>query len=141
MRGSAEATGNIGVNYGTLGNNLPSPKEVANLLLTTTLRNVKIYNPDPAIMQAFANTNIKLIVGVPTESIPNIATSTANAQSWLQTNVVAYMPTTQVTHLAVGNEVLINSPSISPQLVPALTNLHSAIITLNLSIQVSDVAK
>jgi exo-beta-1,3-glucanase (GH17 family) len=132
----SEATGNVGVNYGTLGNNLPSPLQAANLLLATTIRNVKIYNPDPAIMQAFANTNIKLIVGVPTESIPVLATSAAAAQSWFQANIAVYMPATQVSHLAIGNEVLINSPTFAAQLIPAMTNLHSALQTLNLSIAV-----
>jgi exo-beta-1,3-glucanase (GH17 family) len=132
----AEATGNVGVNYGTLGNNLPAPSQVAQLLMSTTLRNVKIYNPDEAIMQAFADTNMKLVVGVQTESIPLLATSAAAAQSWLQTNVAAYMPATQVTHLAVGNEVLTNSPQFASQLVPAMTNLHAALVTLNLSAQV-----
>jgi exo-beta-1,3-glucanase (GH17 family) len=104
--------------------------------MSTTLRNVKIYNPDEAIMQAFADTNMKLVVGVQTESIPLLATSAAAAQSWLQTNVAAYMPATQVTHLAVGNEVLTNSPQFASQLVPAMTNLHAALVTLNLSAQV-----
>ncbi|KAG0614548.1 hypothetical protein M758_6G185400 [Ceratodon purpureus] len=132
----AEATGNIGVNYGTLGNNLPAPTQVAQLVLSTTIRNVKIYNPDQAIMQAFANTNIKLVVGVPTESIALLATSTAAAQSWLQTNIAAYMPATQVTLLAVGNEIFTNSPNLASQLVPAMTNLHTALVTLKLDTQV-----
>lgn len=136
ISGEAEATGNVGVNYGTLGNNLPAPSQVAELLLSTTIRNVKIYNPDQAIMQAFANTNIKLIVGVQSESIPLLATNAAAAQSWLQTNVAAYMPATQVTLLAVGNEVLITSPQLASQLVPAMTNLHAGLVALKLDTQV-----
>jgi hypothetical protein len=85
----------VGVNYGTLGNNLPSPAQVAQLLLSTSLRNVKIYNADKGIMQAFANTNMKLVVGVGSESIPLLASSAAAAQAWVQTNIAAYMPATR----------------------------------------------
>lgn len=129
-------SGTMGVNYGTLGNNLPSPTQTAQLLLSTSLRNVKIYNADKAIMQAFANTNIKLVVGIGTESIPLLASSSAAAQAWVQTNIAAYMPATQVTHLAVGNEVLTTAPHMASQLVPAMVNIHTALVNLKLDGQV-----
>ena len=124
-----------GVNYGTLGNNLLAPTQVAQLLLSTLLRNVKIYNADKgimqafvntniaqlmlstllwkvkiynvekAIMQAFVNTNIKLVVGMGTESIPLLASSSAATQACVQTNIAAYMLAIQVSALVVGNEV------------------------------------
>jgi exo-beta-1,3-glucanase (GH17 family) len=126
----------VGVNYGTLGNNLPSPAQVAQLLLSTSLRNVKIYNADKGIMQAFANTNMKLVVGVGSESIPLLASSAAAAQAWVQTNIAAYMPATQVTHLAVGNEVFTTAPGMASQLVPAMVNIHAALVDLKLDGQV-----
>lgn len=128
--------GYVGVNYGTLGNNLPSATQTAQLLLSTSLRNVKIYNADQAIMQAFANTNIKLVVGIGTESIPLLASSSAAAQSWVQTYIAAYMPATQVILLAVGNEVLTTAPQMAPQLVPAMINVHTALVNLKLDGQV-----
>jgi exo-beta-1,3-glucanase (GH17 family) len=128
--------GTIGVNYGTLGNNLPSPAQVAQLLLQTSLRSVKIYNTDPAIMQAFANTGIKLIVGVGTESIPLLASSPAGAQAWVATNVAAYMPATAISAIAVGNEVLMTQSSFASQLVPAMINVHTALVSLKLDGQV-----
>ncbi|XP_024386814.1 glucan endo-1,3-beta-D-glucosidase [Physcomitrium patens] len=124
--------GSVGVNYGTLGNNLPTPSQVAQLLLSTSLRNVKIYNADKAIMEAFANTNIRLVVGIGTESIPLLASSPAAAQSWVQSNIAAHMPATQVTALAVGNEVFTTSPQMSSQLVPAMMNIHTALVNLKL---------
>ncbi|KAG0627162.1 hypothetical protein M758_2G178500 [Ceratodon purpureus] len=132
----AESGGTMGVNYGTLGNNLPQPTQVAQLLLSTSLRNVKIYNADKAIMQAFANTNMKLVVGIGTESIPLLASSSAAAQAWVQTNIAAYMPATQVTHLAVGNEVFTTAPQMASQLVPAMVNIHTALVNLKLDGQV-----
>lgn len=59
VRGYAEA-GVVGVNYGTVANNLPTPAATAKLILTTSLRTVKLYDADVSILQALANTNIKV---------------------------------------------------------------------------------
>ena len=50
----------VGVNYGTVANNLPTPATTAKLILSTSLRSVKLYDADVSILQALANTNIKV---------------------------------------------------------------------------------
>lgn len=50
----------VGVNYGTVANNLPTPAVTAKLILSTSLRSVKLYDADVSILQALANTNIKV---------------------------------------------------------------------------------
>lgn len=52
--------GVVGVNYGTVANNLPTPAATAKLILSTSLRSVKLYDADVSILQALANTNIKV---------------------------------------------------------------------------------
>jgi ABC-type taurine transport system substrate-binding protein len=55
----------IGVNYGTLANNLPSPSQVASFLKTqTTIDSIKIFDTNPDILRAFANSNITVTVTV-----------------------------------------------------------------------------
>ncbi|CAM6050763.1 unnamed protein product [Sphagnum compactum] len=125
--------GNVGVNYGMLANNLPSPLEVAQMLLATPLRNVKLYTADQATLQAFAHAGLKVAVGVPNEEILLLASNVTSAQSWVQNNVVAYMPATQFNYIIVGNEVLTVSPELSSSLVPAMTNLHTALVNLQLA--------
>lgn len=98
------------MNYGMLANNLPAAVQVAQLLLTTPLRNVKLYNADQATLQAFANTGITVAVGVTNNEISLLAGSLTSARSWVQTNVAAYMPATKFSHIVVGNEVLTVSP-------------------------------
>ncbi|KAJ0086242.1 hypothetical protein Patl1_09366 [Pistacia atlantica] len=78
----------VGINYGTLGNNLPSPKKVAQLLQSTLIDKVKIYDTDPEILQAFANTGIDLIVAVENYNVANISTDTSSADEWLSTRVL-----------------------------------------------------
>ncbi|CAK9270666.1 unnamed protein product [Sphagnum jensenii] len=126
------AAGTVGVNYGMLANNLPAAVQVAQLLLTTPLRNVKLYNADQATLQAFANTGITVAVGVTNNEISLLAGSLTSARSWVQTNVAAYMPATKFSHIVVGNEVLTVSPELEAFLVPAMINLHKALVNLQL---------
>jgi exo-beta-1,3-glucanase (GH17 family) len=130
--------GSVGVNYGILGNNLPPPAQAAQLLLKTSLRSVKLYTPDQATLQALAHTNIKVVVGVGNNVIPQLASSTSAAQAWVQTNIAAYMPATLISAISVGNEVLTTDPTgvYSSQLVAAMTNVHSALVNLKLENQV-----
>lgn len=124
--------GTIGVNYGVLGNNLPTPAATTKLILSTTIRNVKLYNTDPATLQSFANTGIKVIVSAGNDNIPLLASSLASSQSWVQTNVAAYMPATQIIAIALGNEVLMTNPELAGQLVTALVNVHTSLVNLKL---------
>ncbi|CAK9204019.1 unnamed protein product [Sphagnum jensenii] len=124
--------GNLGVNYGLLANNLPAPTQVAQLLLTTSLRYVKLYSADQATLQALANTSIKVAVGVTNDEISLLAGSVTSAQAWVQTNIVAYMPATQFNYIIVGDEVLTVSPELTAFLVPAMSNLYTALVNLEL---------
>jgi hypothetical protein len=108
----AAGAGNLGVNYGLLANNLPAPTQVAQLLLTTSLRYVKLYSADQATLQALANTSIKVAVGVANDEISLLAGSVTSAQAWVQTNIV--------------------SPELTAFLVPAMSNLYTALVNLEL---------
>ncbi|CAM6035004.1 unnamed protein product [Sphagnum compactum] len=129
---SFTGAGNLGVNYGLLANNLPAPTQVAQLLLTTSLRYVKLYSADQATLQALANTSIKVAVGVTNDEISLLAGSVTSAQAWVQTNIVAYTPATQFNYIIVGDEVLTVSPELTAFLVPAMSNLHTALVNLEL---------
>ncbi|KAE8722461.1 putative acyl-coenzyme A binding domain containing [Hibiscus syriacus] len=65
--------GSIGVNYGTVANNLPPPSQVAHFLLESTVINrVKLYDANPDILKAFAHTGIAVTVTVPNDLIPRL---------------------------------------------------------------------
>lgn len=42
----------IGVNYGTVGDNLPSPTDVVAMYRQNNINKMRIFSPDPAILQA-----------------------------------------------------------------------------------------
>ncbi|XP_039050743.1 glucan endo-1,3-beta-glucosidase isoform X2 [Hibiscus syriacus] len=132
--------GNIGVNYGTVANNLPPTSQVAHFLLESTVINrVKLYDANPDILKAFAHTGIAVTVTVPNDLIPRL-TKLSFAQQWVEDNVRPYTPTTSIVRILVGNEVITTADkSLIGNLVPAMQTLHTALVAASLDrrIQVS----
>ncbi|KAK1415560.1 hypothetical protein QVD17_31343 [Tagetes erecta] len=119
----------IGVNYGTVGNNLPPHSQVAQFLKSKTIiTHVKIFDTNPEIIKAFANTNISLTITVPNGDIPSL-TNPRNAIRWVNTNIKPYHPATNLHYICVGTEVLHWGPqNLIDNLVPAMKVLHAALV-------------
>ncbi|KAJ9186316.1 hypothetical protein P3X46_001903 [Hevea brasiliensis] len=124
----------VGVNYGTLGNNLPSPKRVAQLLQSTLIDKVKIYDTNPEILEAFSNTGIDLIVAVENYHVANISSEVSAADEWFANRVLPFIPATSIVAIAVGNEYLTTDPDhLRPNnLVQAMQNLHAVLVARGL---------
>eukprot|EP01018_Ginkgo_biloba_P023025 Gb_36473 [translate_table: standard] len=128
----------VGVNYGRIANNLPQPEQIPQLLTSFSIQNVKTFDADPTVIQAFANTGISLTICVPNEDIKGLATDPSAAHRWIRTHVLPYYPHTRITSIAVGNEVS-GLDQFSSILLKAMQNIHGALIKNNLHchIQVS----
>ncbi|GAV90685.1 Glyco_hydro_17 domain-containing protein/X8 domain-containing protein [Cephalotus follicularis] len=124
----------IGVNYGTVANNLPPPPQVATFLKTqTNIDRIKIFDANPDILNAFAATNIHVTVTVANGDIPAVSKLPA-AQSWISNNVLPFHPQTKIEYIAVGNEVLATSDkSLIAHLLPAMKSLYRALQMANVS--------
>ncbi|EOY34030.1 hypothetical protein QUC31_018634 [Theobroma cacao] len=124
----------IGVNYGTVADNLPPPPQVANFLKTkTNIDRVKIFDANPDILKAFANTGISVTVTVGNGDIPSLA-KLPGAQSWIADNILPHHPQTIIRYIAVGNEILATSDkSLIAHLLPAMKALRSALDMANAS--------
>eukprot|EP00249_Psilotum_nudum_P023849 c29005_g1_i1 orf=322-1362(-) len=129
----------VGINYGLNGRNLPSSSEVVNILKSNNVGKVRIFDASSDILEAFANSGITLIVGVPNGQLESISSSQDNANQWVQNNIVPYASTVQISYIAVGNEVLINNQQFADYLFPAIQNIYNALGSSNLQskIQVS----
>ncbi|KAG8661765.1 glucan endo-1,3-beta-glucosidase [Manihot esculenta] len=125
--------GTIGVNYGTVANNLPPPAEVANFLVESTIINrVRLFDTNTEILEAFAHTGIAVTVTVPNDQILHL-TKLINAQQWLKSNIQPYVPATNIIRILVGNEVLSTANKfIISSLVPAMKTLHTALVEASL---------
>ncbi|XP_023737237.1 glucan endo-1,3-beta-glucosidase [Lactuca sativa] len=125
----APAVNSIGVNYGTLGDNLPPPATVAHFLKSDTIIDrIRIFDVNPDMIKAFAGTGILVSVTVPNGDIPSL-TDPWNARRWVNANIKPFYPATKIHYICVGTEVLHWGPqSIVDNLVPAMRVLHSALV-------------
>ncbi|KAG8074162.1 hypothetical protein GUJ93_ZPchr0006g44984 [Zizania palustris] len=115
----------IGVNYGTIADNLPPPASTASLLKSTSIGKVRLYEPQPSLVAALAGSNISVLLGVPNSDVPNLASSPAAAAAWAAANIPTTVP---VSAISVGNELLNSGdPTLGPQLLPAMQNLLAAL--------------
>ncbi|KAF3948693.1 hypothetical protein CMV_025338 [Castanea mollissima] len=127
----------IGVNYGQIANNLPLPENVVPLVKSIGATKVKLYDADPRVLQAFANTGVEFIVGLGNDLLGKMK-DVDKAQTWVKTNVQAYLPATKISSIFVGNEVLtFNDTTLTGCLVPAMQSVHTALVNLGLDKQVS----
>ncbi|XP_077224694.1 glucan endo-1,3-beta-glucosidase-like [Tasmannia lanceolata] len=124
----------IGVNYGTIANDLPPPIQVARFLLQNTLLNrIKLYDVNPAILQAFAHTGIPISVTVANDQIGEL-TELSFAQQWVKSNILPYTSNTNIIRILVGNEVVTTANKmLIASLIPAMENLHAALVGASLS--------
>ncbi|CAI8618284.1 unnamed protein product [Vicia faba] len=133
---SAKASSNIGVNYGVLGNNLPSPYRSIELLTTMKAGLVKIYDANPDILRLLSTTKLKVSIMIPNNEISCIAANQTIADEWVKNNILPYYPKTLIRYLLVGNEVLSYNTEQAHKmwhdLVPAMRSIRRALKSQNI---------
>ncbi|KAI8540496.1 hypothetical protein RHMOL_Rhmol09G0268400 [Rhododendron molle] len=133
-----EAT--LGVNYGTVADNLPPPSQVAHFVLESTIINrVRLFDANPEIIQAFSHTGIALSITIPNDQIP-LLTNRSFARQWVETNITPHVPAVNIVRVLVGNEVISTANKLLiATLVPAMQTLHTALVgeSLDRRIEVS----
>ncbi|XP_027330047.1 glucan endo-1,3-beta-glucosidase 12 isoform X2 [Abrus precatorius] len=129
---SSSEAGSIGINYGRVANDLPTPAKVVELLKTQGLNRVKLYDTDATVLNAFANSGIKVVVAMPNELLSNAAADQSFTDAWVQANISKYYPATQIEAIAVGNEVFVDPNNTTKFLVPAMNNVHASLSKYNL---------
>jgi hypothetical protein len=100
----------LGINYGQVGNNLPSPDKVINLLRSLRITKTRIYDTNPQILSAFANSNIEIIVTIENQVLP-LLQDPQQATQWVDSHIKPYVPATRITGIMVGNELFTDDDS------------------------------
>jgi exo-beta-1,3-glucanase (GH17 family) len=129
----------LGINYGRVGDNLLPPEKVLDLLTSLKTTKIKIYDTNPQVLTAFANSDIELVVTVENELLPQLMDQ-VQALQWVNIHIKPYFPATRIIGIAVGNEIFTQKDNtLLVYLVPAMVNIHGALLQLGLdsNIQVS----
>ncbi|XP_004497650.1 glucan endo-1,3-beta-glucosidase 12 [Cicer arietinum] len=129
---SSSEAGSVGINYGRVANNLPTPTKVVELLKSQGINRVKLYDTDATVLTALANSGINVTVAMPNELLSAAAADQSFTDTWLQANIIKYYPSTQIEAIAVGNEVFVDPQNTTNYLVPAMKNVHASLVKQNL---------
>ncbi|XP_042411051.1 glucan endo-1,3-beta-glucosidase-like [Zingiber officinale] len=130
FRFSSVSALSIGVNYGANADNLPPPAQVAAFLKQSTfIDRVKLFDANPDIIRSFAGTGIALMITVANVDIPALASRNSSAAAdWVAAHVAPFYPTTNISLVAVGNEIIATSDrNLIGRLVPAMRSLSAAL--------------
>ncbi|KAJ0263225.1 Glucan endo-1,3-beta-D-glucosidase [Hirschfeldia incana] len=129
----------IGVNYGRIANNLPSPENVVKLLKSQGINRIKIYDTEKTVLTSLAHSGIKVVVCLPNELLSRAASYQSFADKWVQHNIRKHFPATEIEAIAVGNEVFVDPKNTTPYLVRAMKNIHTSLVKYHLdkSIKIS----
>ncbi|KAJ7538108.1 hypothetical protein O6H91_11G034400 [Diphasiastrum complanatum] len=122
----------VGVNFGTDVSDLPEPEHVVDMLMSMGVGQVRLFDANPRILSAFAGSDIQVLVGIPNQLILSVGSSDMTASKWLQNNVLAFLPNTNITGIVVGNEVLTDYTIAATILLSTMWRIHNALAAVNL---------
>ncbi|XP_061951693.1 glucan endo-1,3-beta-glucosidase 5-like [Populus nigra] len=129
-----------GVNWGTQATHPLPPSTVVNLLRDNGFQKVKLFDADSATLNAFANSGIQIMVGIPNDMLYTLANSEQAAENWVAKNVSSHISSggVDIRYVAVGNEPFLSTynGSFLGTTLPALQNIQSALTKAGLDARV-----
>ncbi|MED6181465.1 hypothetical protein PIB30_019540 [Stylosanthes scabra] len=128
------AAQNIGICYGSKGDNLPSAQETVDLLKSNGIGRVRIYSPTPELFEAFKGSNIELLVDAG-EFLQAIGSDPNAANNWVNTNIKPYAQDVKFKYIIVGNEVH-PTDDVAQYVFPGMQNIQNALAAANLQSQI-----
>ncbi|KAM3296732.1 hypothetical protein ACQJBY_038870 [Aegilops geniculata] len=118
----------------SLGEN--SASDYAGIVQSKQTRQARVCDrADHRLLRSLANTGEEVMITVPNSHLQHIAEFQDEARLWVAAKVAPFLPATMITHILAGDNVLLSS--VSPgdaaySLVPAMLNLHAALVAAGL---------
>ncbi|CAA7060395.1 unnamed protein product [Microthlaspi erraticum] len=126
----------IGVTYSTPGSISDSvqlsPDKIAEKIVSMKIPAVRLLDSNPAMIRAFAYTNVSLFLSVPNPLVPLLASNRSLAMRWVYRHVLPFYPRTKISVISVGNDAISYSPDVSPFLLRAMQNVHLSLTDLRI---------
>lgn len=119
------AEGAIGVNYGMIANNLPSPDKVIAMYKANKISYVRLFHPDTTVLTALRGTGIGVVLGTLNEDLARLATDASFAATWVATYVKPFAGSVTFRYITAGNEVI--PGDLGARVLPAIKNLEAAL--------------
>ncbi|CAI0403316.1 unnamed protein product [Linum tenue] len=124
----------IGINYGLLGDNLPSPDRCVSLLKSRNVNRVRIFDPNQDVLTALANAGgMEVVLGTLNSDLEQLASNPSYAAQWVSAHVVPFRARLKFRYITAGNEVI--PGPLAHLVLDAMKNLDSALK----SAQITDV--
>ncbi|XP_057523136.1 glucan endo-1,3-beta-glucosidase 2 [Amaranthus tricolor] len=124
----------------TINHHPPSitPEQIASTITRFKIPAIRLPNPDPLLIRAFSYSSISLHLTIPNSLISSFSSNQSHAVSWLYSHVIPFYPRANITSISVGSDILSSMEDLSNDILPAIKNLHSALIEVGIKkIQVS----
>ncbi|KAG7602920.1 Glycoside hydrolase superfamily [Arabidopsis thaliana x Arabidopsis arenosa] len=129
--GFVNAANSIGLNYGLLGDNLPSPSKVITLYKSIDITKIRIFDPNTEVLNALrGHRDIAVTVGVRDQDLAALSASEEAVKGWFATNIEPYLSDINIAFITVGNEVI--PGPIGPQVLPVMQSLTNLVKSRNL---------
>ncbi|CAN8254502.1 unnamed protein product [Cochlearia groenlandica] len=133
---TATAATTIGVTYSTppsiSGSVQISPDRIAAKIISMKIPSVRLLDSSPAMIRAFAYTNVSLFLSVPNPLVPLLASNRSLAMRWVYRHVLPFHPRAKISMISVGNDAISYSPDVSPFLLRAMQNIHLSLSDLRI---------
>ncbi|XP_045793037.1 glucan endo-1,3-beta-glucosidase-like [Trifolium pratense] len=121
----------IGVNFGRNGDNLPSPQNVVSLYKKCGIKLLRLFEPNPDILEALKGSNLQVSLGVKNGDVQSLASSKEAANQWVNTNVAPYKGDVNFKWIVLGNEIIPGAEGIYA--TQAMKNIKDAINSIGLT--------
>ncbi|KAJ8445142.1 hypothetical protein Cgig2_029514 [Carnegiea gigantea] len=117
---------------------LPSSSEVVSLYKRENIPLMRLFEPEPEVLEALKGSGIKVALGIRNEDVPYLANDVNMAIVWVNNNVVPYAKDVNFGWITLGNEMV---PGDGSELIPqAMNNILSGLNGVGLTgIKVSTV--
>ncbi|GJM92839.1 hypothetical protein PR202_ga09343 [Eleusine coracana subsp. coracana] len=121
----------IGVSYGMIANNLPSPDKVIALYKSRNITDVRLYHPDTTVLEALRGSGLGVVLGTLNEDLARLASDPSFAASWVALYVAPFAGAVRFRYITAGNEII--PGPYAAQVLPAMHNLEAALRSVGLA--------